>query len=120
MPPAKATKPKIQRGSPEAIFWVPEPRVILLGCTPFTRVEPTPCPTCHGLIGSIPDPCNIAKITYCARCDASTPQNDRQLARQRAATRRREAGHDRANQHASKLAKAKKEVRAAGVVLDER
>lgn len=71
--------------------FVPFPSIILLGCTPLVPGRPTgDCPTCGGMIGKPrkPDlsgdkPTLVVEPldhkTYCGRCDALSPANERRV-----------------------------------------
>lgn len=116
-------RPRRRGRAPEPDDGVPEPTLLLMGCAPFVRVEPAPCPTCGSTpeINRVEDRPSLVKgepptIVACLRCDRRDDRWEAILANRRHTAgpgRERGAKADRKVRHVVRAA------RRQGVKLSE-
>jgi hypothetical protein len=127
-----------QPSTPELAFYVPEPRILLMGCGSFVPDHgfgrdadgnlppfhaprdlapseiggrswtPEHCPTCGGQLRHDTRP--IATVTHCARCDSSGAHAEKAIAQQRAALHAADSAVAAAGQCREKLARKAKQA----------
>lgn len=126
-PGRREDRPRRRGGNASAVpdaVRVPEPDLLLTGCAPFSRVEPSPCPTCGSTAASNKVRDRVGKhgstVVACLRCDRRDDRWEGVLAAQRHVAG---PGRDRslkAERGAKRLARAAKKQRIKLSEIDRR